>query len=131
MEHTQGDAPRGPGGGSELRKKRSAGRTLGQEPTPPSVPLPMPSARLGGGIGLRFERGEAGSWLRLPMAGRDAAGLDVTRVDDDLVIGVDGRRRRIALPAGFSELEVERVSLEDASLFVAFGAAAPRGGGAS
>ena len=58
------------------------------------------------------------------MAGRDAAGLDVTRVDDDLVIGVDGRRRRIALPAGFSELEVERVSLEDASLFVAFGAAA-------
>lgn len=90
-----------------------------------------PSARLGGGIGLRFERGEAGGWLRLPMVGRDAAGLDVTRVDDELVIGVDGRRRRIALPAGFSALEVERVSLEDASLVVAFGAAAPPGGGAS
>ena len=46
LEHPQGDAPRGTGG-SELRKKRS-GRTLGQNPASPSVPLPMPSARLGG-----------------------------------------------------------------------------------
>ena len=64
------------------------------------------------------------------MAGRNAE-ASTARVDDELVIGVDGRRRRIALPAGFSALEVERVSLEEASLVVAFGAAAPPGEGAS
>lgn len=90
-----------------------------------------PSARLGGGIGLRFERDGGGGWLRVPLVGRDAKSLDVTRVDDELVIGVAGRRRRITLPAGLADLEVERVAVEDASLVVAFGAPAPSGGLAS
>lgn len=79
-----------------------------------------PAARLGRGVGLRFERAGAGGWLRVPMVGRDASSLDVARIDDELVIGVAGRRRRIALPAGFARLEVERVAMEDASLVVSF-----------
>ena len=47
--------------------------------------------------------------------------LDVARIEDELVIGIAGRRRRIALPAGFARLEVERVAVEDAELVVAFG----------
>ena len=54
------------------------------------------------------------------MVGRSAADLDVARIDDELVIGVGGRRRRIALPSGFASLEVERVAMEDASLVVSF-----------
>ncbi|MEM9176386.1 MAG: ArsA family ATPase [Myxococcota bacterium] len=90
-----------------------------------------PSARLGQGPGLRFERDGAGGRLRLPLSGRDAASLDVARIEDELVIGVAGRRRRITLPAGFARLEVERVAIEDAALVVAFGEPAAPGGVAS
>ncbi|MGB0619467.1 MAG: TRC40/GET3/ArsA family transport-energizing ATPase [Myxococcota bacterium] len=80
-----------------------------------------PSARLGHGSGLRFERAESGGRLRIPLSGQGASGLDVARIEDDLVIGIAGRRRRIALPAGFARLDVERVAVEDAALVVAFG----------
>ena len=80
-----------------------------------------PSARLGHGSGLRFERAESGGRLRIPLSGEGTAGLDVVRIEDDLVIGIAGRRRRIALPAGFTRLDVERVAVEDAALVVAFG----------
>jgi len=79
-----------------------------------------PAARLGEGAGLRFGREGEGGWLRVPMIGRSAADLDVARIDDELVIGIGGRRRRIALPSGFASLEVERVAMEDASLVVSF-----------
>jgi hypothetical protein len=53
-------------------------------------------------------------------------------VADELVIGVGGRRRKIALPAGFAKLEVERVALRDGQLVVSFSAAdAPSSTGAS
>ncbi|MCR9098136.1 MAG: ArsA family ATPase [bacterium] len=87
-----------------------------------------PSARLGAGLGLRFEQGEAGTALRLPIVGHDRASLDVARIDDELVIGIAGRRRRIALPAGFARLEVERVAFEDSALVVAFGEPEAPGG---
>lgn len=80
-----------------------------------------PSARLGHGSGLRFERAESGGRLRIPLSGQGASGLDVARIEDDLVIGIAGRRRRIALPAGFARLDVERVAVEDAALVVVFG----------
>lgn len=80
-----------------------------------------PLAVLGERPGMRFAReGERGS-LRLPIAGRDVSGIDVTRIDDELVIGVEGRRRLITLPLGFRPLEVERVTVESEELCVAFG----------
>ncbi len=79
-----------------------------------------PMAVLGTRPGLRFERNKQQASLRLPMNGRSGKAVQVLRVDDELVIGVEGRRRRIALPAGFASLEVERVLVESGELVVTF-----------
>ncbi len=79
-----------------------------------------PMAVLGTRPGLRFERNNQQASLRLPMNGRSGKTVEVLRVDDELVIGVEGRRRRIALPAGFASLEVERVLVESGELVVTF-----------
>ncbi len=86
-----------------------------------------PLAVLGERPGMRFAREGDGGSLRLPIAGRDASGIEVARIDDELVIGVDGRRRHIALPLGFRNLEVARVAIESEELCVVF---APTGPGA-
>ncbi len=91
-----------------------------------------PAARLGESLRLRFERDADGARVRLPLPGVDPSTLEVARVADELVIGVGGRRRKIALPAGFAKLEVERVALRDGQLVVSFSAAdAPSSTGAS
>jgi arsenite-transporting ATPase len=79
-----------------------------------------PIAVLGTRPGLRFERNKQQASLRLPMNGRDAKGVQVLRVDDELVIGVESRRRRIPLPAALASLEVERVFVEGGELVVTF-----------
>jgi arsenite-transporting ATPase len=82
-----------------------------------------PAAILGSSPRLRFERDRDGARIRLPLPGLDPTALDVTRVEDELVIGVEDRRRKIALPVGFSKLEIERVSYHDGELLVFFAAA--------
>ncbi|MFP6654509.1 MAG: ArsA family ATPase [Myxococcota bacterium] len=79
-----------------------------------------PAARLSERLGLRFEQDKAGARIRLPLPGVDPDGLEVTRIEDELVIGVDGRRRKIALPAGFTKLEIDRISILDDDLLVSF-----------
>jgi arsenite-transporting ATPase len=79
-----------------------------------------PAARLGEPLRLRFERDASGARLRLPLPGLEAAELEVVRVEDELVVGTPGRRRRIALPTGLARLEVERVAYRDDELRVAF-----------
>jgi arsenite-transporting ATPase len=81
-----------------------------------------PAARLGPSLRLRFERDDGGARIRLPLPGLDPKTLEVTRVEDELVIGVAGRRRKIALPAGFAKLEVDRVSYHGEELLVSFAA---------
>ena len=85
-----------------------------------------PIGVLGTRPGLRFERTASRASLRLPVNGRDAGAFDVLRVENELVIGVEGRRRRIPLPAGFASLEVARVSVEAGELLVSFEAAGGR-----
>ncbi|MAG33310.1 MAG: arsenic-transporting ATPase [Deltaproteobacteria bacterium] len=80
-----------------------------------------PAARLGEPPRMRFERDEEGSRIRLPLPGLDPQALDVARIEDDLVVAVAGRRRKIALPVGFSKLEVASVSYRDEQLVVSFG----------
>ncbi|MBW2496095.1 MAG: ArsA family ATPase [Deltaproteobacteria bacterium] len=84
-----------------------------------------PAARLGEPLRLRFERDASGARLRLPLPGLAAAELEVVRVEDELVVGTPGRRRRIALPTGLARLEVERVAYRDDELRVAFSEPAP------
>jgi arsenite-transporting ATPase len=81
-----------------------------------------PASRLGESVGMRFERDALGARVRLPLPGLDPSTLEVARVADELVIGIAGRRRKIALPAGFAKLEVERVAVRDEELVVSFGA---------
>ncbi len=57
-----------------------------------------PGAKLGESPRMRFEKDSEGARLRLPLPGLDPKALDVTRIEDELVIGVAGRRRKIALP---------------------------------
>ena len=88
-----------------------------------------PAARLGEAPRLRFERDDRGARIRLPLPGADREALDVMRVDDDMLVDLAGRRRRIALPAGFAKLEVAGLALHDGELVVSFesGKAAPPG----
>ena len=79
-----------------------------------------PTARLGEAPGMCFERDGAGSRIRLPLPGIDASSLEVTRVEDELVVGVAGRRRKIALPSAFARLEIDRVRYHDEQLVVSF-----------
>lgn len=79
-----------------------------------------PSARLSEAPRLRFERDAAGARVRLPLPGVDPAALDVTRIEDELVVGIAGRRRRIALPSGFAKLDVAGVRYREGELVVSF-----------
>jgi len=88
-----------------------------------------PTRRLGRPLRMRFERAGAGGRLRLPLHGARERGLEVLRIENDLVVGVEGRRRKIALPAGLAKLEVERVAFGDEELVVSFApASAPTRG---
>jgi arsenite-transporting ATPase len=80
-----------------------------------------PAARLGESPRMRFERDATGSRVRVPLPGLDPRTLEVSRVEDELVVGVGGRRRKIALPAGIARLEVEAVGYRDDELVVSFG----------
>jgi arsenite-transporting ATPase len=82
---------------------------------------------------VRFERGDGAYWVRLPLPGAVPAGLDVTMVDDDLVVSTPGRRRSLRLPRRFCRLHLAGARLEDGMLHVrlvrdAPAAAAPPGG---
>lgn len=79
-----------------------------------------PAAHLGQALRMRFERDEEGTRLRLPLPGLDPKTLEVSRVEDELIVGVAGRRRKIALPVGFAKLEVDRVAYRDEHLIVSF-----------
>ena len=72
---------------------------------------------------MRFEQDDEGTRIRLPLAGLDPEKIEVTRVEDELVVGVEGRRRKIALPVGFAKLEVDRVAYREDQLVVSFVAA--------
>ncbi len=77
-----------------------------------------PASRLAESPRIRFERQPDGARVRIPLPGLASEDLEVTRVEDELIVGIAGRRRRIALPAGLAKLEVERVSYRDAELVV-------------
>uniref|UniRef100_UPI00406BB0AA ArsA family ATPase n=1 Tax=Pseudonocardia pini TaxID=2758030 RepID=UPI00406BB0AA len=56
--------------------------------------------------------------LRLPGAANGP--LDLTRVGDELVVGVGATRRRISLPAVLRRCEVTAARLEEDDLVVTF-----------
>jgi arsenite-transporting ATPase len=80
-----------------------------------------PDAVLSAGARVRFEREAAGGYcavVPLPRGGRD--GLDVVKIDDDLVISTGGRRRAIRLPRRVAPLALAEARLDEDSLVVHF-----------
>ena len=56
--------------------------------------------------------------LSLPLVDKDS--LDLTRVGDDLIVTVAGRRRVLALPAGLRRCRVRRAHVQDGRLDIEF-----------
>ncbi len=79
-----------------------------------------PAACLGEAPRIGFEHDTAESRIRLPLPGVDGDSLEVARVEDELIVGVGGRRRKIALPVAFAKLEIDRVRYRDGQLVVSF-----------
>ena len=88
-----------------------------------------PGAQLGRSPRMRFERDASGTRIRLPLPGLDRDQIEAARIGDELVIGIAGRRRKIALPVGFAKLEVEGLAYHGDQLVVSFGEASIRSPG--
>jgi len=82
-----------------------------------------PHALLATSARVRFERGAA----LLPLPGASADQLEVSKVDDELVVRVGASRRGIKLPRGLARRTLASASLESGELRVEF--VAPDAGG--
>jgi arsenite-transporting ATPase len=69
---------------------------------------------------LSVRASEAGYQLRVSFPLDVDADLDLARVDDELAITVDGRRRLVALPAALRRCEVTGAEIIDGGLLVDF-----------
>jgi len=72
----------------------------------------------------RYSRSKGGYRLSLPLPGASAEGLDVAKVEDELVVTTATRRRAIALPRRVASLDLAGARLADGRLEVRFVAAA-------
>lgn len=68
----------------------------------------------------RFADDAAGPRVELPLGHGDRAGLDVTKLDDELVVRTATRRRAILLPRRFARLDVASARCERDRLVVRF-----------
>jgi hypothetical protein len=76
---------------------------------------------------IRFEAESGGYRVEVPLPHAGSRRLDVAKVDDELVIETDTRRRSLPLPRRIAHLELSRARQRGDSLVVHFTAA----GGAS
>jgi arsenite-transporting ATPase len=73
---------------------------------------------------VRFSRSGEGYLVTLPLPGAGSDELDVTVVEDELVVRVGSRRRALILPRRVAPLPLTAARLEDDVLTVSFGQAA-------
>ncbi len=88
-----------------------------------------PAGRLGESRRMLFEREKGVARVRVPLPGLGADTVDVSRIEDELFVGIgsSGRRQKIVLPLGFARLEVSHVSYRGDELVISFAEAdAPR-----
>ena len=91
-----------------------------------------PAAQLCDPPRIRFERqgarrADGGAWwARIPLPGAQAAGLDVAKLGDDLVITTAARRRALKLPRRFAPLSLRGARLDAGTLHVEFHKATDR-----
>jgi arsenite-transporting ATPase len=87
-----------------------------------------PDAVLSEAPRVRFERAGEGYRLRLPLSGVRIEDLDVTKVDDELVVRAGGVRRAFPLPRRVASQALRSAELARDELVVCFGVAAPASG---
>jgi arsenite-transporting ATPase len=91
------------------------GEMRGDEPDPADVPSEGPQVRLESGAGL-----QSVFTLRLRLPVVDPATLRLGRVEDDLIVGADGIRRRLRLAPVLRRCTVDGAELDDGRLVVRF-----------
>jgi arsenite-transporting ATPase len=85
-----------------------------------------PDGVLGVSGRVRFARDATGYRVDLPLPHAERAGLDVAKLEDELVVRSAGRRRALKLPRRLAALSLASARLEHDVLVVRFGAA-PKG----
>jgi len=108
VPHLAGE-PIGPKALGELLE---AARVRGSAP-PPVPPKPIVDRESGSGLDAVYR-------LRIELAGVDAASLTLGRVDDDLIIGSAGMRRRVPLASVLRRCIVTGAALRGSELTVRF-----------
>ncbi len=69
---------------------------------------------------IRFTRTADEHRLEIPLPGATPEDLQLTRVDDELIVRAGARRRAVALPPRIARLSMQSARLEDGSLIVCF-----------
>jgi arsenite-transporting ATPase len=89
-----------------------------------------PAALLGETSPIRFDRVDHGYRVRIPLPGASSADLDVSVVDDELIVRAGARRRALLLPGRIAASTLAGARLRDGELIVSFESAtrAPVGG---
>lgn len=79
-----------------------------------------PQAVLSRAPRIRFTRTADEHRLEIPLPGATPEDLQLTRVDDELIVRAGARRRAVALPPRIARLSMQSARLEDGSLIVCF-----------
>lgn len=87
-----------------------------------------PAGRLGEVAAVHFDRSDAGYRVRIPLPGATAAELDVSVVDDELIVRAGARRRALLLPGRVAASRLAGARLQDGELVVSFEPAPAAGG---
>jgi len=85
-----------------------------------------PQAQLCDSPHVRFARDGDELVASLPLPGADPTQIDVAKLDDELVITMPTRRRRLRLPRRFASLLLAGARLDGGSLLVRFAPGPPR-----
>lgn len=93
-----------------LEKLAAHGRELFAEVEPDDLLCDAPR--------VRFERDGSDTLVRLPLPGATAEGLDVAKVDDELVVTLASRRRALALPRRVALSSLVEARFADGELVV-------------
>ncbi|MGN2640401.1 ArsA family ATPase [Nocardia takedensis] len=112
--HT-GEEPVGLENLSDLSYAVDASAVLSDNPAEVRASSGEPVVRLESGTGLRSEY-----TMRMPLPVADPATLRLGRVEDDLIVGADGVRRRVRLAPVLQRCTVETAELDGGILVIRF-----------
>jgi arsenite-transporting ATPase len=87
-----------------------------------------PADRLGEVAAVHFDRSDTGYRVRIPLPGATADELDVSVVDEELIVRAGARRRALLLPGRVAASRLAGARLQDGELVVSFEPVGAAGG---